>query len=441
MAQQDQIDVQESNVLAHFGHMGEDSLTITEGDGAYVSDDDGEEYLDFSSQLYCVNAGHSNDAIVSAMNEQLDRIQYVSSAKDNDVRSELAHRLVDIAPESLDDVFFAISGSEANEAALQIARRHQNASTVLTRWRSYHGGTYATAGLSGDSAIRLPVDAHAQTTGGVKFLPPFEGADPAFDVDSPEELTEKAADHLEYVILNQGPDSIAALVTEVVGGSSGAFTAPPGYFDRVRELCDKYDILLIADEVITGFGRCGEWFGSQTEDLQPDMITFAKGVTSAYAPLAGVLMRPELGDALRDETMDIGQTFAGSPLACAAGVAAIEEYEGLIQNVERLAPTLRSGLESLEDEHEVVGDVRGRGFHWAIEFADPETGEPVFDPRVEDGHNPVTDVISTAQDEGVLVGGGRPPIQITLSPPFCVDEDDIEKAIAALDTSIEEVFE
>ena len=441
MAQREQVRTGEGGVLAHFGHMDEEPMTITEGDGAYVRTDDEEEYLDFTSQLYCVNAGHSNDAITDAMAEQLDRVQYVSSAKDNDARSRLADELTDVAPQPLTDVFFSISGSEANEAAIQMAREFQDASTVLTRWRSYHGGTYATAGITGDPAIRLPVESHASTSGNVKFLPPFEGADAAFDADSPEELTERSLDHLEYVIRNQGPDSIAALVTEIVGGSSGAFTAPPGYFEGVRELCDEYDILLIADEVITGFGRCGEWFGSQTEGIDPDMITFAKGVTSAYAPLAGVLMRSKLGDALRENAMDIGQTFAGNPVACAAGSAALDEYDDhLIDNVRELSPALEERVRDLE-EHDVVCDVRGRGFHWAVEFADPDTGEPVFDPRVEDGYNPVADVLTRTREKGVLIGGGRPLIQLMLSPPFCIDEDDIETGVAALEESIEEVFE
>jgi len=323
---------------------------------------------------------------------------------------------------------------------LQIAREHQDAQTVLTRWRSYHGSTYATAGITGDPAIRLPIESHAKTTGTAKFLPPFAGADSPFNAETPEELTEQAADHLEYIIKNQGPDSIAALLTEVIGGSSGAFTAPPGYFERVRELCDEYDILLIADEVITGFGRCGEWFGSQTEDLHPDMITFAKGVTSAYTPLAGVLMDPAIGDKLRDETMDIGQTFAGNPIACAAGLAAIDVYEELIPNVNHLAPQLESQLQELQ-RYDVVGDIRGRGFLWAIEFIDPDTGDPVFDPRIEHGENPVKHVIARAREEGVLFGGGRPGFQLMVAPPFCIDAEDIDTAVTTLDHAISTVFE
>jgi len=429
----------ESTVISHWKTPGSDPISLERGQGPYVYDTEGAEYLDFTSQLYCVNAGHSNDQILNAMREQLDRIQYVSSAKDNDARTQLADELVDISPSSLEDVFFAISGSEANEAAIQMARAYQDAPTVLSRWRSYHGATYATGGLTGDPETRTAIEAPAAATHNVKFLPPFAGADAPFAADSQEELAQQAADHLEYVILNQGPDSIAALVTEVVAGSSGAFTPPPGYFHRVRELCDEYDILLIADEVITGFGRCGDWFGCQTEDLEPDMITFAKGVTSAYLPLGGVLVNGDIGDHLRAEGIDVGQTFAGNPIACAAGTAALAEYEELIGDVCRLAPTLEERLANLE-EHDVVGDVRGRGFLYGIEFVDPETSGPVFDPRVEDGPNPVKEVISEAGDRGVLVGPGRPPFQVMISPPFCIDEDDIETATAALDEAINAVF-
>ncbi|NHN48057.1 aspartate aminotransferase family protein [Halostella sp. JP-L12] len=439
MSEQEPITANENSTIAHWNTPGTESISLDRGEGIRVYDGDDNEYLDFTSQLYCVNAGHSNEAITEAIKSQADRIQYVSSAKDNDTRTELANRLTEVAPDSLNDVFFGISGSEANEAAIQIAREVQDASTVLTRWRSYHGATYASGGMTGDPETRLAVESHAATTNNVKFLPPFTGVDGPFDTRSTKALAEQAADHLEYVILNQGPESIAALVTEVVGGSSGAFTAPPGYFERVRELCDKYDILLIIDEVITGFGRCGDWFGSQTENLDPDMITFAKGVTSAYVPLAGVLVNDRIGTHLREEGIDVGQTFAGNPLACAAGIAAMDEYEDQIGNVCQLAPELEKQLEGLS-HHDVVGDIRGRGFLYAIEFTDPETGNPVFDPRIEDGRNPVKEVVARAAENGALFGPGRPPFQIMVAPPFCADREDIDTAVSVLDEAIDEVF-
>ena len=432
----------ESNSIPHW-YGGEESgevLSLVDGDGAYVYDDDGSEYLDFTSQLYCVNAGHSNRAIIEAIREQMEKVSYVAPSKNNDARSELASRLVDVAPGDLSDVFFSVTGSEANESAVQIAREYTGASKVLTRWRSYHGSTYGAGSLTGDATTRNPIERQASTTGAVKFLPPMVYDSP-FPGETPEEIAEQAADHVEYVILEEGPDSVAAVLMEPVAGSSGGYPAAPGYWSRLREICDDHDVLLIADEVICGFGRCGDWFGVQTEGVEPDLLTFAKGVTSSYVPLAGVLASDEIGSHVRKRGVEVGQTFAGHPLGCAAGVAAIEEYDdGLIDNVRRLEPTLQSGLESLADRHDVVADVHGRGFLWGIQFADPDTGEMVFDPRIEEGDNPVAEVQSVAQENGVIFGNGRPTIQLLAAPPLCIDESDVEYAVETLDSAISEVF-
>jgi taurine--2-oxoglutarate transaminase len=431
--------VNESPVLEHWHTPESDSPTIVSADGPRFTDDEGNEYLDFVSQLACVNAGHGNENIIRAIQEQVGVAQYVGPKFGSDVRTHLAERITEITPGDLDDIYFAVSGSEANESAIQFARKYQDAPKVLTRWRSYHGSTYGAGGISGDPQTRT-FEAHAATTGSVKFLPPLSYRSP-WDADTPEELGEKAADHLEFVVRNEDPDSIAAIMMEPVGGASGAFPLPPGYAERVRELCDEHDILLIADEVITGFGRTGEWFGSITENLAPDILTFAKGVTSSYVPLAGLAMRPEIADLLRSEGIGVGQTFAGHPVACAAGLAAIEEYEtGLLENVRERAPYLADRLSELADAHEVVGDVRGRGFLWALEITDPETGEPFFDPRVDSGTNPVTEVQREAMKNGVLFGTGRPSFQITAYPTFVTERDDIDEAVTVLDDALTEVF-
>ena len=410
--------------------------TIVDGHGVSVVDAEGREYLDFLSQLYCVNAGHDNDAIASAITDQLKRIPFVSSAKDNDTRQEFADRLVDIAPSSLSHVFFSITGSEANEAAAQFAREVTGGQTILTRWRSYHGASYGAASLTGDPETRAAVERYAATTGAGKFLPPMTYRSP-FAGETPEEIAEQAANHLEFVIRNEGPDAVAGIMMEPIAGTSGAYTAPPGYFERIRELCDEYDILLIADEVITGFGRCGDWFGIQTEDVEPDMITFAKGATSAYVPLGGVLASPTIGEQLEIDGIEVGQTFAGHPLACAAGNAALDEYgDGLIENVRSLEETFARELRALKSEHDIVGDIRGRGFLWSVEFTDPETGEPVMDPRVDEGENPVKKVREIAESKGVLFGAGRPDIQIIIAPPLCASAAEIERAVEVLDESI-----
>ncbi|ODR83258.1 aminotransferase class III [Haladaptatus sp. W1] len=412
---------------------------ITGGDGITVWDDNGNEYLDFCSQLYCTNLGHSNEAVLEAMDEQARTIPYVSSAKRTPAREELATQLAQIAPDGLSNTFFSISGSEANEIAVQFAREYHDAPTVLTRWRSYHGGTYGAGALTGDPETRATIERHAATSGAAKFLPPIPKA---FDTNDPAELARQAGEHLEFVIRNENPDSIAAILMEPIAGTSGAFPAPPGYFEHVRDLCDEYDILLIADEVITGFGRCGEWFGIQTENVSPDMITFAKGITSAYSPLAGVMTTPEVASFVQTNGFDIGQTFGGHPVGCAAGCAAIDEYaDGVIENVAELEPTIRSKLQAIEANHRVVSDVRGRGFLWAVEFADPKTGKPFNDPRVSDEENPVTNILQATREWGVMFGGGRPGFQIIIAPPLIADQADLEQALDILDESITAVFE
>lgn len=428
----------EGETIPHWHDPDGHTPTIVEGDAATVYDDEGTEYLDFISQLYCTNAGHSNGAITDAMAAQAERIPYVSSAKGNDVRDGLARDLAGIAPGSLSEVYFSISGSEANEAAVQIARTVQDAPKVLTRWQSYHGGTAGAGSLTGDPSTRSSVERYAATTGAGKFLPPLPKA---FDADSPRDLAEKAADHVEFVIRNEGPDSVAAILTEPIGGTSGAYPAPPGYFERLREICDEYDVLLIADEVITGFGRCGDWFGIDTEGVEPDMITFAKGVTSAYVPLAGVITDGWIGEIVREEGYDLGQTFAGHPVACAAGRAAIEEYDDhLIDAVRELTPVLDRRLEELAATHDAVETVRGRGFLRSVVFADPETGDPFVHPWTNDGDNPVAAAREAAADRGVLFGSGRPDVQTLIAPPFCVSRAEIERGIDALDGAIEETF-
>ncbi|WP_251344142.1 aspartate aminotransferase family protein [Haloplanus halophilus] len=417
----------------------DDVLTLVDGDGVTVYDDEGDAYLDFISQLYCVNAGHGEDRIVDAITEQASKLSYVASSKGNDARSALAARIADVAPGDLGDVYFSVSGSEANESAVQFAREFTGGRKVLTRYRSYHGATYGAASLTGDPETRNAMGRQAETTGAAKFLPPLTHHSP-FDGDTPEEVARQAADHLEYVIHNEGPDSVAAVLMEPVGGTSGAYPAPADYWQRVRDVCDEYGVLLIADEVITGFGRCGEWFGIETEDVVPDLLTFAKGATSAYVPLAGVITSPELSAHLHDSGIDVGQTFAGHPLACAAGVAAMDVYaDGLIENARARSAHLESRLRDL-DAHDAVGDVRGRGLLWAVEFTDPETGDPFHHPWIESGDNPVDDVIDEAERRGVLVGGGRPRTQVVVAPPLPVTDAEIDTAVDALDEAIAAVF-
>ncbi len=430
----------DGQTIPHWHSPSGETIRLVEAEDSTVIDDQGREYLDFVSQLYCVNAGHSNEAIIEAAENQLRRAPYIASSKHNDTRDQLADALADIAPGALSDVYFSISGSEANEAAMTIARKVQDAPKILTRWQSYHGGTYGSGSLTGDPSTRSTLERYAATTNTGKFLPPLPEA---FGTDDPDELARRAADHVEFVIQNEGADSIAAIFMEPVAGSSGAYTAPPGYFERLREICDEYDILLVADEVITGFGRCGDWFGINTENVEPDMITFAKGITSAYIPLAGVIAADWIGEEIAESGHDLGQTFAGHPVACAAGLATIEEYDnGLLDNVAELTPVFDARLERIEEEYDVVGTTRGRGFLRSIVFEDPETGEPFVNPWAndDDEDNPVDDVRKAAMERGVMFGSGRPNVQLLASPPLCTTRAEIESAFDALEAAIEDVF-
>lgn len=427
-----------TRVLPHWYSPGGEVLSIADGSGVYVRDESGDEYLDFCSQLYCASLGHDNESVKSAITEQLDAIPYVSSAKRSPVRERLAGRLAEVSPGRLSDTFFSISGSEANETAVHLAREYTGAQKVLTRWRSYHGATYGAGGFTGDPSTRAALEKYAGTTGTGKFLPPLPRA---FDTEDPDVLARRAAEHLEFVVRNEGADAIAAILTEPIAGTSGAFVGPADYFQRVRDICDAYDILMISDEVISGFGRCGEWFGIDTEGVIPDMITFAKGVTGAYMPLAGVITPPEIGDQMSQSGIAVGQTFGGHPAACAAGLAAIDAYaDGVIENVRENEDVLRNELLDLADNYEVVHEVHGRGFHWSVEFAAPDTGEPFHDPRVDSGDNPVDAVITACRDRGILVGSGRPTTQIILSPPLIATAEDLRHGVDGVNKAIEAVF-
>lgn len=431
-----------ASTLSHWQSPESGNLTIVDADGAWVRDDGGAEYLDFISSLYCVNTGHRNRRIVEAMVAQLQQVPYVAPKHNNDTRSALADRITDVTTDGLDDVLFSVTGSEAVELAIHVARAYQDASTVLSRYRSYHGSTYGSGSLTTDPLTRNTLEKYVSVPGSAHFLPPLSHRSP-IDADSPEELAEKAADHVEFLIRNEGPDSVAAVITEIVGGTSGAYTAPPGYFERLRTLCDQYDCLLIADEVLTGFGRCGDWFAYQTENLDPDMVTFAKGVTGGHAPLSGVVVREEIAADIRAEGFNIGQTWGGHPVSCAAGVAAMEEYaDGLLDRVTTLSGFLEEELRGLEHDHPVVGDVRGRGFLWAVEFDRPGTVEPYFDHRVEDGTDPIYEILGTAAGEyGVMFGPGRPSFNLMIAPPFCITKEEISEAVTALDNTITDVLE
>ena len=356
-------------------------FTIAGASGCEVWDYDGKRYLDFSSQLVNVNIGHSHPKLVAAIQEQAATLATVAPATANLVRGEAAARILSKAGTPFTKVFFTNGGADANENAIRMARIVTGRDKVLSTYRSYHGNTGAAVVATGDWR-RVP---NEYARGHVHFFGPYAYRS-EFWSDSPEQEGERALQHLERVIQSEGADSIAALLLEGVPGTAGVIMPPPGWSAGVRALCDKYGILLIADEVMSGFGRTGDWFAWQNaevnpEGVRPDLITFAKGVNSGYVPVGGVIISDSIANQFDDRVFPGGLTYSGHPLAMASIVASIDamDEEGVIENAATIGrEVLGPGLRALAESHPMIGEVRGTGVFWALDLVtDRETREPV----------------------------------------------------------------
>ena len=351
-------------------------LPIAAAEGCYFWDYDGNRYLDFSSQLVNTNIGHQHPKVVAAIAEQAQRLATVAPQHANDVRGEAAKRIVDLAGERHRMVFFTNGGADAVENAIRMARIHTHKHKVLSFYRSYHGNTGASIQATGDPR-RWPNEYASQH---VHFFGPFPYRSP-FWSDSPEQETERALEHLEQVIMFEGPGTIGAILMESVVGTAGILVPPPGYLEGVRALCDKYEIVWIADEVMSGFGRTGAWFAWQNWAAEPDLITFAKGSNSGYIPVGGVVISGDIADTFRDRVFPGGLTYSGHPIAAASIVASIDAMkdEKIVENAARIGrDVLGPGLAELADKHPVIGEVRGLGVFWALDLVkNRATKEPL----------------------------------------------------------------
>ena len=356
-------------------------FVVAGGSGSEVWDYDGTRYLDFSSQLVNMNIGHTHPKVVAAIQKQAAELPMVAPAHANLARGEAAQRILAKAGPEFGRVFFTNGGADANENAIRMARLTTGRDKVLSTYRSYHGNTGAAIVATGDWR-RMP---NEYARGHVHFFGPFLYRT-EFWATTIEEETARALHHLERVIVAEGSATIAALLLEVVPGTAGVMVPPPGYLTGVRELCDKYGIVLIFDEVMSGFGRTGSWFAWQHPEVNPDgvvpdLITFAKGVNSGYVPAGGVVISEPISAAFDDHVFPGGLTYSGHPLAMASIVAAIDamEEEGIVENAASVgAEVLGPGLEALAEKHAIIGEVRGLGVFWALDLVtDRETREPV----------------------------------------------------------------
>lgn len=345
-------------------------IPVARAEGIYFWDADGKRYLDFSSTLMNVNIGHQHPKVVKAIQDQAGKLCFAHPGAATEPRGELGELLAKVTPGNLKKTFFCLGGAEANENAIKIARFYTGRHKIMARYRSYHGATHGALALTGDYR-RLPVE-HVMP-GVVHFLDPFCYRCPFGQTK--ESCGMECLKHVEEVVLYEGPEHIAAIIMEGVTGSNGLIVPPDEYWPGVRQICDKYGILLISDEVMSGWGRTGTWFAVDHWDVVPDIITTAKGITAGYVPLGAVIVTEPVSKFFDDKYLYAGLTYSGHPLACAAGVATIQVYEedGLIQNAITVGRHLGRRLEELKLKHISVGDVRYIGLFSALELVKDRT--------------------------------------------------------------------
>jgi len=403
-------------------------MCIAGADGSYVWDYDGNRFLDFSSQLVNVNIGHQHPKVVAAIQEQAAKLSTVAPQHANDKRGEAAQRIVDLAGPNMAKVFFTNGGADAIENAIRMARLHTHKHKVLSTYRSYHGNTGAAITATGDPR-RWPNEYASQH---VHFFGPYLYRS-EFWATTPEEESERALQHLEHVIQFEGPNTVGAILLESVVGTAGILVPPPGYLEGVRALCDKYDIMWIADEVMAGFGRTGEWFAFQNWSAQPDLIVFAKGSNSGYIPVGGVVISEEISKTFDERVFPGGLTYSGHPIAAASIVASIDamKEEGIIENAKAIGEhVLGPGLRDLAERHPVIGDVRGLGVFWALDLVtNRATREPL---APYGGTSPaMTELVTEAKKRGLLPFTNFNRLHVV--PPCTVSETEAKDGLAILD--------
>ena len=409
-----------------------DPIPVARAKGVYFWTPDGKRFLDFNSQLMCVNIGHGDARVVRAIQEQAAVLPYVAPSMATEVRARLGAKLAEITPGDLDVFFFTNGGAEANEHAIKIARAATGRQKVLARYRSYHGATAGAINVTGDprrwSQPPLP--------GVVHVLDPYHGIERGWD------SAEQALCYLDEVIRLEGPGTIAAFILETVTGTNGILVPPDGYLQGVRKLCDTYGILLIADEVMSGFGRTGRWFAVDHWDVVPDLITMAKGLTSAYVPLGAVGMRRKIAEQFRESPFPSGLTYSAHPLACAAALAtiAVMEDDRLVERAGRMGMVMSELLADLAARHPSVGAVRSIGLFGVVELVrSRQTREPL---APFNGTSPeMTALGRFFRDEGLFTFlrwnyfFTNPPLSITeteLREGFAI----IDRALAITDESV-----
>lgn len=421
---------------------------IETGDGVYITDRAGKKSLDAFAGLYCVNIGYGRTEVADAISEQAHKLAfyhaYVGHGTENSIR--LAAKMIDLAPEHMSRVYFGLSGSDANETNIKLVWYMNNImgrpekKKIISRDRGYHGSGLMTGSLTGlplfHMAFDLPLDRvlHTVCPHYWKYAP---------DGMSEQEFSDHCALQLEQLIQDEGPDTVAAFIGEPFMGTGGLIPPPEGYWQAIQEVLDKYDVMLIADEVVTGFGRLGSWFGSEHYKMKPDIITVAKGLTSAYAPLSGSILSEKVCEILDQGSEDLGPlghgwTYSAHPIGAAAGMANLKviEDDDLIGNVNKTGAYFQKTLRDTFADHPMVGEVRGEGLLAAIEFVRDKKSKTFFDPGLKVGAKMAgavleNGVIARAMPHGDILG---------FAPPLCINEGEVDEIVSAVKKALDTVY-
>jgi taurine---2-oxoglutarate transaminase len=402
-------------------------LAVDHAEGVYFFTVDGTRYLDFNSQLMGVNIGHGDKRVVDAIAKQGEKLPYITPFAAYETRALLGQKLASLWPGNLEKTFFTLGGTEANENAIRMAKAFTGRSKVMVRYRAYHGATYLTSNLTGDP--RRWANEQPPVPGIVRVFDPYHGP------DRPQETADEALDRLEEQIVLEGPGTIAAFILETVTGTNGVLIPPDGYLRGVRELCTRYGIVMIADEIMCGFGRTGEWFAVNHWDVVPDLLTAAKGLTSSYLPLGAVAISPAIAEHFDENVFYGGLTYNSHPLSCAAALAAIDvlEQDDLIGNAKRLAPVMRRHHEELAAKHPSVGLHRNIGLFGILELVKDRESMEAMSP-----YN-VTNDTMVAVNRALLEHGLFTMVrwnQIMTNPPLCITEEQLQEGFEIIDEAL-----
>ena len=406
-------------------------MHIVDAEGCTMTDGNGKQYLDFSAQLMCMNLGHKNPAVIASIAKQAEELAYAMPGYATTTRAELSKLLLEVLPKGLNKFFFTTSGTDANEAAFKIARMYTGRTKIIARYRSYHGSTSGSIAATGDPR-RWAMEPRGKGQG-ITFAPevhcykcPIRHTYPGCGI--------ACADYLEHMIRNE--HDVAAVLVEPIVGTNGVIVPPDEYMPKLRRICDETGVLLIADEVMSGWGRAGEWFAMNLWNVTPDILVTAKGITSAYVPLGLCATSEKIGDFFQDHYFAHGHTYEAHPMTLAPAVATIHEMQrlGLVERARDLGPYVEAKLQALKEKHPCVGDIRGKGLFWAVDIVKNRTTKEPFNTYADkvSGKPLLVDQIAGKMlADGVIMQAWVS--HFVIAPPLIVTKEELDRGIAALD--------